>query len=91
LKKAVACRCGVARQAVHQWLARYADDGGLGRSSVYWALIRHVLIVPGKRGRRREDYRRWERGRSMELWQTNVMGPGPSGQRRRGQGGHLHR
>jgi transposase InsO family protein len=124
---AVARRYGVARQTVHQWLARYANDGGLagladrsprpescphqmgaviearvvslrrehpgwgpsrivwqleregtgplpGRSSVYRALIRHGLIVPGKRKRRREDYRRWERGRSMELWQMDVMG-----------------
>jgi transposase InsO family protein len=123
----VARRYGVARQTVHQWLARYANDGGLagladrssrpescphqmsavvearvvglrrehpgwgpsrivwqlgregtgplpGRSSVYRALIRHGLIVPGKRRRRREDYRRWERGRSMELWQMDVMG-----------------
>ena len=45
-----------------------------GRSSVYRALIRHGLIVPGKRKRRREDYRRWERGRPMELWQMDVMG-----------------
>ena len=123
----VARRYGVARQTVHGWLARYANDGGLsgladrsprpescphqmppavearvvslrrahpgwgpsrivweleregtgplpGRSSVYRALIRHQLIVPGKRRRRREDYRRWERGRSMELWQMDVMG-----------------
>ena len=45
-----------------------------GRSAVYRALIRHGLIVPGKRRRRREDYRRWERGRAMELWQMDVMG-----------------
>jgi hypothetical protein len=45
-----------------------------GRSAVYRALIRHGLIVPGKRGRRREDYRRWERGRAMQLWQMDVMG-----------------
>jgi transposase InsO family protein len=123
----VARRYGVARQTVHKWLARYANDGGLagladrssrpqacphqmlpavearivgmrrahpgwgpgrivweleragteplpGKSSVYRALIRHRLIVPGKRKRRREDYRRWERGRSMELWQMDVMG-----------------
>ena len=45
-----------------------------GRSGVYRALVRHGLIVPGKRKRRREDYRRWERGRAMELWQMDVMG-----------------
>jgi transposase len=121
----VARRHGVARQTVHEWLARYAAGGlaGLagrssrpascphqmpavvearivsmrrdhpgwgpsrirfeleragvvplpGRSAVYRALIRHGLIVPGKR-RRREGYRRWERGRAMGLWQMDVMG-----------------
>jgi transposase-like protein len=122
----VARRHGVARQTVHEWLARYARGGlgGLadrssrpascphqmpavvearivrmrrdhpgwgpsrirweleragvvplpGRSAVYRALIRHGLIVPGKRRRRREGYRRWERGRAMDLWQMDVMG-----------------
>jgi transposase InsO family protein len=45
-----------------------------GRSSVYRALVRHGLVEAKKRKRRREDYRRWERGRSMELWQMDVMG-----------------
>jgi transposase InsO family protein len=123
----VARRYGVARQTVHEWLARYANGGGLagladrssrpescphqmsavvearvlalrrahpgwgpsrivwqlerdsvaplpGRSSVYRALVRHGLVEAKKRKRRREDYRRWERGRAMELWQMDVMG-----------------
>jgi transposase InsO family protein len=123
----VARRYGVARQTVHEWLRRYADEGGLagladrspkpdscphqmsvvvearivglrrehpgwgpsrirwelqragteplpGRSSVYRALVRHGLVEARKRRRRREDYRRWERGRAMELWQMDVMG-----------------
>ena len=45
-----------------------------GRSSVYRALIRHGLIEPGKRRRRRQDYKRWERSRSMELWQMDIVG-----------------
>ncbi len=45
-----------------------------GRSSVYRALVRHGLVDPKKRKRRRQDYRRWERGRAMELWQMDVMG-----------------
>jgi transposase InsO family protein len=45
-----------------------------GRSSVYRALVRHGLVEAKKRKRRREDYRRWERGRAMELWQRDVMG-----------------
>jgi hypothetical protein len=41
---------------------------------VHRALLRHGLIEPGKRRRRRSDYKRWERGRSMELWQMDVVG-----------------
>jgi transposase InsO family protein len=123
----VARRYGVARQTVHGWLRRYANEGGLsgladrspkpescphqmsavtearivavrrahpgwgpsrigwqleregtvplpGRSSVYRALLRHGLVEGRKRRRRRQDYRRWERGRAMELWQMDVMG-----------------
>jgi transposase InsO family protein len=123
----VARRYGVARQTVHEWLRRYANEGGLGaladrsskpescphqmpaavearivglrrahpgwgpsrivwqlerdgvtplpgRSSVSRALVRHGLVEARKRRRRREDYRRWERGAAMELWQMDVMG-----------------
>jgi transposase InsO family protein len=122
----VARRCGVSRQTVHRWLARYADAEGLtgladrscrpsscphqmpaelearvvearighpawgparivfeigkgggpvpSRSGVYRALIRHRLIDPTQRKRKRSDYRRWERDRPMELWQMDVMG-----------------
>jgi transposase InsO family protein len=45
-----------------------------GRSAVYRALVRHGLADPKKRKRRREDYRRWERSRAMQLWQMDVMG-----------------
>jgi len=44
------------------------------RSSVYRCLVRRGLVEPRKRRRRREDYRRWERSRPMELWQMDVMG-----------------
>jgi transposase InsO family protein len=123
----VARRYGVVRQTVHEWLRRYAGDGGLanladrssrpascphqmpaavearvlalrvahpawgparirwqlereavtpvpGRSSVYRALVRHGLVAAERRKRRRSQYRRWERGRSMELWQMDVVG-----------------
>ena len=50
-----------------------------GRSAVYRALIRHRLIVPGKRKRRREDYRRWERGREAELAGNTSPGSGLDG------------
>ncbi|MDP9092653.1 MAG: IS481 family transposase [Actinomycetota bacterium] len=43
-------------------------------SSVYRCLVRHQLVEPTKRKRRREDYKRWERSRAMELWQMDVVG-----------------
>ena len=42
------------------------------RSSVYRTLVRNGLIEPKSRRRRRKDYRRWERGTAMELWQLDV-------------------
>ncbi len=45
-----------------------------GRSSVYRCLVRHGLIQPEARRRKRSDYKRWERSRAMELWQMDVMG-----------------
>jgi transposase InsO family protein len=44
------------------------------RSAIYRCLVRHKLIQPKARRRRREDYKRWERARSMELWQIDVVG-----------------
>jgi transposase-like protein len=44
------------------------------RSSIYRCLVRHRLIQPKPRRRRREDYKRWERSRAMELWQLDVLG-----------------
>jgi transposase len=44
------------------------------RMTVYRILVRHGLIEPTKRGRRREDYKRWERDAPMALWQLDIMG-----------------
>ncbi len=55
-------------------LARDGVEPVPSRSRVYRALMRHGLVDAAKRKRRREDYRRWERGRAMELWQMDVMG-----------------
>ena len=43
-------------------------------SAVYRALRRAELIEPGARRRRRESWKRWERGAPMELWQMDVVG-----------------
>jgi len=42
------------------------------RSAVYRTLVRNGLIEPASRRRSRKDYRRWERGAAMELWQLDV-------------------
>lgn len=45
-----------------------------GRSSIYRCLVRHGLITPEARKRKKADYKRWERPRSMELWQMDIVG-----------------
>ncbi len=57
-----------------------ASAGQGGRGPVagpvvgYRALMRHRLIDPKRRRRRRSDHRRWERSQAMQLWQVDVMG-----------------
>ena len=41
---------------------------------MYRALRRANLIDPAARRRRGQDWKRWERGRPMELWQMDVVG-----------------
>ncbi|HSS11450.1 MAG TPA: IS481 family transposase [Acidimicrobiales bacterium] len=56
------------------WLERDGVAPLPGRTSVERCLIRHGLVSRQARKRRREDYRRWERSRSMELWQMDIVG-----------------
>jgi transposase len=55
-------------------LAREGVEPVPGRSSVYRALVCNGRIDAAKRRRRCSDYKRWERGRPMELWQMGVVG-----------------
>src|SRR6267378_62123 len=43
-------------------------------SAIYRCLLRAGLIQPAPRRWRREDWKRWERGAAMELWQLDVVG-----------------
>lgn len=61
-------------RTIRHHLARAGVQPLPGRSSIYRCLVRHGLIDPKKRRRRREDYKRWERSRAMELWQMDIMG-----------------
>jgi transposase InsO family protein len=56
------------------WLGREGVAPLPGRTSVERCLVRHGLVTPQARKRRRSDYKRWERARSMELWQMDVVG-----------------
>jgi transposase InsO family protein len=56
------------------WLARAGVSPLPGRTSVERCLIRHGLVTPQARKRKRSDYQRWERSRAMELWQMDIVG-----------------
>jgi transposase InsO family protein len=43
-------------------------------SSIYRCLKRHNLIELRRRKKRRDEFRRWERDRPMQLWQMDVLG-----------------
>lgn len=56
------------------WLEREGVCPLPGRTSVERCLIRHGLVTPHARKRKRSDYKRWERSRAMELWQMDIVG-----------------
>ena len=56
------------------WLGREGIEPLPGRTSVERCLVRHGLVTPQARRRKRSDYKRWERSRAMELWQMDIVG-----------------
>ena len=64
---------GWGPRTIRSRLAAAGVDPLPGRSSMYRCLVRHGLVEVARRRRRREDYRRWERSRAMELWQMDVV------------------
>jgi transposase InsO family protein len=50
------------------------QDITVSESGVYRALVRGNLIDPAARRPRDRKWKRWERGRPMELWQMDVVG-----------------
>jgi transposase InsO family protein len=43
-------------------------------SAAYRALLRAGMVDPATRDRRSRKWKRWERGRPMELWQMDIVG-----------------
>jgi homeodomain-containing protein len=54
-------------------LARKHVEPAPSESGVYRSLVRAAVIDPISRRRRRETWKRWERGMPMELWQLDVV------------------
>ena len=66
--------CWSAHRLVYELGRRDCPRSISSRIKVHRVLIRHGVVDPMPRRRRREDYRRWDRGRSMELWQLDIVG-----------------
>ena len=54
-------------------LARKRVEPAPSESAVYRCLVRAAVIDPMTRRRRRETWKRWERGGPMELWQLDLV------------------
>ena len=65
---------GWGPRTILYWLEREGVVPVPGRTSVERCLVRHGLVTPRARRRKRSDYRRWERSRVMELWQMDIVG-----------------
>jgi transposase InsO family protein len=65
---------GWGPRRIEHHLATEGVDPVPSRSSIYRCLRRHGLVQLRRRRKRREEYRRWERDRPMQLWQMDVMG-----------------
>jgi transposase InsO family protein len=61
------------RRIEHQ-LGRAGIEPVPSRSSIYRCLRRHGLIELRRRRKRRDEFRRFERDRPMQMWQMDVMG-----------------
>ena len=54
-------------------LVRKRVERAPSESAVYRCLVRAAVIDPISRQRRRETWKRWERGAPMELWQLDLV------------------
>ena len=61
-----------ARRIAYE-LTRKGLQPAPSESAVYRCPVRAALIDPLTRRRRRETWKRWERGAPMELWQFDVV------------------
>ncbi|MGC1183825.1 MAG: IS481 family transposase [Candidatus Dormiibacterota bacterium] len=62
-----------ARRLVLELIRRQVDPVP-SESAVYRCLVRAGVVEAAKRRRRKETWKRWERGEPMELWQMDIVG-----------------
>ena len=65
---------GWGPRSIRHQLVRDEVEPLVSLSAIYRCLVRHGLITPQARKRKRSDYKRWERSRAMELWQMDIVG-----------------
>ena len=65
---------GWGPRTILYWLEQERVAPLPGRTSIERCLVRHGLVTPQARKRKRSDYKRFERSRAMELWQMDVVG-----------------
>ncbi|WP_435874791.1 IS481 family transposase [Nonomuraea dietziae] len=63
-----------ARRLVWELTRRNCPGPVPSRATVHRVLVRHGLVQVTPRGRRREDYTRWQRSEPMQLWQLDIVG-----------------
>lgn len=64
---------GWGPKRIEHELARQGVEPVPSVASIYRCLKRHNLIELRRRKKRRDEFRRWERDRPMQLWQMDVM------------------
>src|SRR3982074_64759 len=63
-----------ARRLALELTRKGGAEPPLSESAVYRCLVRAGVIEPVQRRWRRENWKRWERGTPMELWQLDTVG-----------------
>ena len=65
---------GWGPRRIEYHLARNGFEPVPSQASIHRCLKRHNLIQLRRRRKRREDFKRWQRERPMQLWQMDFMG-----------------
>jgi len=63
-----------AQRILHELMRGPAPPEPLpSRATVHRILLRHGLVIPRARRRKRSDYVRWQRPAAMQLWQLDIV------------------